>query len=486
MKKSIFSVFLSLCILLCGIYCVPVRAQGYNGYISGSNVALRTAPTTDSSSSVITRISNCAVIINGAVEGSEAEAGKGTIWYNITHGGQTGYVYSRYVVTVGYSADFEQNLLNFPESYREALRAIHNEYPNWQFVAHNLTMTLDEAINEQYNSSDVTKNRKFVELTYGGPQWRDPRAYIPESDSWLSAEGSGRWTYASREAIAYFMDPRNSLNAESLFVFLQQSYDSASQTKEGLRSIVNGSFLQNGYDGNPDAYLDDIMAAAAESGVSPYVLAATIRIEQGSDGASGLISGNYPGYEGCYNFFNFGASGADNDTIVRNGLDYAKGQEWTSRRASIIGGANEYKDGYVESGQDTYYYKDYNVINQVYWHQYAAAVYDAWTNAKYLAKGCKENKQAALVFKIPVYRDTSGAAIVPPNEMAPITIKRGDTNLDNMVDVKDLAAVRMHLLGVVTLQGNNHTGADANGDGAVDVKDLAAIRMHLLGIKAIQ
>lgn len=481
MKIKSLSVVMCLVLLFCGAFSVPARAITYNGYISGKNVALRTQPTTDSSSSVITRISNCPVVINSVVEGSEAESGRGNLWYNVTCEGQTGYVYNHYIITISYDADFEANLLNFPESYRESLRALHNEYPNWQFVANNLPMTLDEAINEQY-SDDPASTRKFVELTYGGAEWRHPGAYLGD-DQWLSAEGSGRWTYASREAIAFFMDPRNSLDAHNLFVFLQQSYDASTQTKEGLRTIVAGSFLERGYHGNPDAYLDDIMLAAQSSGVSPYVLAATIRIEQGSDGASGLISGTYPDYEGYYNFFNFGASGADTDTIVRSGLEHAKSQGWTSRRASIIGGAENYKNGYIDVGQDTYYYKDFNVVNQIYWHQYAAAVYDAWTNANYLAKGCKDNKAATLIFKIPVYKLSDGTPAAPPYSV--VKVNPGDTNFDGAIDVKDLAAVRMHLLGVANLSGDNYKGADANSDGIVDVKDLAAIRMHLLGIKSL-
>ena len=46
------------------------------------------------------------------------------------------------------------------------------------------------------------------------------------------------------------------------------------------------------------------MDAAAQSGVSPYVLAAMILQEQGTNGGTPLISGNYSGYSGYYNFFN--------------------------------------------------------------------------------------------------------------------------------------------------------------------------------------
>ena len=56
--------------------------------------------------------------------------------------------------------------------------------------------------------------------------------------------------------------------------------------------------------GEASPYIDIIMNAASQSGVSPYVLAAMILQEQGNNGTSPLISGNYSGYEGYYNFFN--------------------------------------------------------------------------------------------------------------------------------------------------------------------------------------
>ena len=45
------------------------------------------------------------------------------------------------------------------------------------------------------------------------------------------------------------------------------------------------------------------MRAGEQSGVNPYVLASMIMQEQGK-GTSPLISGNYAGYSGYYNFFN--------------------------------------------------------------------------------------------------------------------------------------------------------------------------------------
>ena len=43
-------------------------------------------------------------------------------------------------------AEFEEVLLSFPESYREDLRVIHSEYPNWKFVAVNTGMNWNKVV----------------------------------------------------------------------------------------------------------------------------------------------------------------------------------------------------------------------------------------------------------------------------------------------------------------------------------------------------
>ena len=445
----------------------------------------------------------------------EAVDGDGDKWYKINYGDNlenTGYaVVTRVALKFeyNYDADFEKNLENFPESYRDALRQLHAKYPNWKFVANKFDLTFKAAVEAQYGVSSVKNSRKWVEFTYGGNEWRDMRAYDESTQSWIKLEE--RWTYASRSAIEYFMDPRNSLNESMIFAFMQQSYQEEENLKDNLRTIIKGTFLAEGYDKNgdgaidADAYIEDIILAAQESKVSAYVLAATILVEQGSRGESGLISGNYSGYEGYYNFFNFAASGTTIDDITRSGLEYAKKNGWNSRAAAIAGGAKKYADGYINAGQDTYYYKDFNVVKQDWNHQYATALYDAWTNAKYLQKGCISNTEAVIVFSIPVFADMPAQVCPQPStvvipdptptptpepEPEPVlppepVIKKGDINDDGVINAVDLAAVKMNILQVKSLEGNAAKAADVNGDGAINAVDLAAIKMHILGVKTI-
>ncbi len=485
--KRILSVIFALVIFACSCF-ITVSAEGTVNIV-GDNVAIRAASNT--SSAVLGRVSWTTVTLNFKETGErvDAEGKTDNVWYNITCGNVTGFVCGIYVTIPPeyvYDADFEKNLQNFPESYWESLRKLHAKYPNWQFIAHDVGITFTDAVNAQYGVDDYTKTRKWVEFTFGGNEWRDMRGYDAATNIWATLEG--RWTYASRAAIENYMDPRTSLDERNIFVFMQQGFDAASQTKENLRTVVAGTFLANGYDNNADAYLDDIMAASTESGVNPYVLAATIIVEQGQNGSSGLISGTYAGYEGYYNFFNFAAAGSD---IVGSGLSYAKSQGWNTRRASIIGGAKLYSDGYIAVGQDTYYYKDFDVVNKRWNHQYASALYDAWTNAYRLQPVCVSNTNATLTFKIPVFKDmpqnlcpTPTATVGQPVEPAP-TASKGDTNADGVINVVDLAAIKMHILGVKALEGASATAGDTNGDGAINVVDLAAVKMHILGVKQI-
>ena len=407
------SVFICAALLFASVLMPSAFADSARqGKITGDAVRLRDKATTVNSNTLLYLSYGTIVQINGTVTGNEAVSGGGKTWYNVTVSGKTGYVYGKYVEEIKqpastpvytYNADFEKNLLNFPEDYRDALRSIHASYPNWIFVADNVNIGLDAAIELEYCASNMFSTRKWVELSYG-EVWRDVRADVDNPEHIRE----GRWTFASREAIAFFMDPRNALTVTNekssypnVFTFLEQSYNSNLQNAAGLRTVVAGTFLATGYDGKPDAYIDDIMAAASESGVSPYVIASTIITEQGTKGTSGLISGTCKGYEGYYNFFNYGAYGGD---VIGNGLKYAKEHGWISRRAAIIGGAKQYGTGYISAGQDTYYYMDFNVKNtDKLWHQYASALYDQCNKAASMRKACITNANAVYTFKIPVY-----------------------------------------------------------------------------------
>ena len=361
---------------------------------------------------------------------SQGTASTGKIWYQLTINGQTGWVHSDYVslsAEVSPDSDFEAYLTaqGFPESYKESLRVLHAMYPNWVFEAQHTNLDWSTVISEEY------KLGRSLIYSSAISSWKSTQtgAYDWTTSTWVELD-SGGWVAASKEIIAYYMDPRNFLGQNTVFQFLKQSYDASTAdtatVRSNLKSMVAGTFLGNGYGGNSEAYIDDIMNAAATNGVSPYVLASMIIQEQGSNGSGGSISGTVAGYEGYYNFFNIGAYKTSTMTAVQRGLWYASGsgtgatsyyRPWNTRSASIMGGAKHYGEGFVSVGQDTMYLKKFDLVGELYTHQYMTNIAGAYSEGLIMANAYNETaRESALVFKIPVYKNMPDTVCEKPTK----------------------------------------------------------------------
>ncbi len=518
----------------------------------------------------------------------ETSASDGRTWYQIRFTGSggtalTGYVlntYIRFPVSYSHDTDFESylNSQGFPESYKPGLRQLHAQHPSWVFVAQNTGLDWNTVIE---NESVLGRNlvhtgsiSSYKSLQNGAYNW--------DNGVWTGFDGS-TWVAASEDIIRYYMDPRNFLDEVSVFQFLDQTYDASLHTRDGLQSMLNGTFMEGtaggsggsssgsvsgggfggpGSSGGPGAsagssssgsggpgfsggsgnssvtsqrpvisggssqqpsgdssqpqagsgvtsavpggqgavvvqpgsgnnsqngvsftaptsgasdvqliapqasvsqketwrvgtgvisagpgaapgssgsgsstpgsntvsrteggqsYADILMQAASQSGVNPYVLAAMIIQEQGSDGRGNCISGNYAGYSGYYNHFNVGAYASDGMSAVERGLWYASqsgnyGRPWNSIYSSIVGGAQFYGNNYVKAGQDTLYLKKFNVQgSNMYKHQYMTNIDGASAEGSLFAEGFSTQlKATALEFKIPVYRNMPETACARP------------------------------------------------------------------------
>lgn len=383
-------------------------------YIEGSNVNVRSGPST--SHSIIDSLSNTTATVLGS-------SGSGSnLWYKISYlkSGTTKQGYIKYdasyirIVSYDPDASFETKISAFPESYKSALRSLHAIYPNWEFIPDPVSVSFSSAVTAQ------TKGfRKLVQSSQG-ISWRsmgDNDYYNWNTNTWGTTEGG--WYAASYEVIAYYMDPRNFLNSNYIYMFLDQSYNPTYQTEKGLLTIIDGTFLEKGYTDSADtkydgSYVKVIMEAAKQSGVSPYIIAAKIIQEIGSKGTSSMISGT-TSYGKYYNFFNWGATGDSDAEILRNGLTTAKSNGWNTRSKAIIGGAKKLSDGYISEGQNTYYYQNFNVKNNAT-HQYAQAVHDSASKASLSGDDYKSNKNAALTFNIPVFTKMPSSACEKPTQ----------------------------------------------------------------------
>ncbi len=334
-------------------------------------------------------------------------SGKDYIWQQVQYTASgityTGYIRSDMIKVTDYNTDptFEEQLKDFPRSYHDDLIKLHAMFPNWTFRADKLTVTFVQAV-----ALEDKTNIKLINGSYASLRSLREGCYDWSTNQWITYEGG--WYGASTELIAYYMDPRNFLNANDIYMYLKQGYDANSQTQAGVQKIIDGSFIAGKVTDKNDSFYDKtyaevIMEAGKQSNVNPYILASTIIQEQGTDGAT-LGKGTAYNGKTVYNFFHWKATGKTDADIIKNGSAYAYNNSWFTPSASIIGGAKMYGGNYVSKGQDTYFYKNYNIIPPVNVnHQYAQNAADSYSSAKKLYKMYSEDKETNLTFRIPVY-----------------------------------------------------------------------------------
>lgn len=324
----------------------------------------------------------------------------------------------------------------FPAGYHAALTALHEKYPQWVFEAFTPAVSWTEALQRETVLG--------VSLVQGSSpsSWKSTQegAYNWVDSKWVELD-SGGWVAASGDIVAYYMDPRNFLDEESVFQFLHQGYDAAVQTREGLSAMVQGTYLADtaldtDADGNNGVttYIDCLVAAAEQSGVSPYVLSSILTLEQGKNGQSESISGRNSRYPGLYNYFNIGAYKAPGFSAVERGLWYAGGgnsgatsygRAWNTPWKSILGGAEFYGKNYMDAGQTTLYLKRFNVQGDApCTHQYMTNVEGAAAEGRKLASAyTAEMRGGALRFLIPVYEGMPETAAPRPEGSGSVNAK---------------------------------------------------------------
>lgn len=427
--RKVLSVILCVCLLVVssGLNMVVFAETVYTGIVNVDDV-LNVRASTSTSSSVIGKLYKDDTV---TIYGDKISSG-GINWYKINYKGQTGYVSASYITNVkaipeyDHDATFEENLTaqGFPESYKVLLRKLHANHPDWVFLSDKLNVSWADALKaESKVGTSLVHSSLDDSYKYMGKNaynWSQ-KAYVPKDGAdWVTAEPS---------VVAYYLEPRNFLNEEYIYLFLNQAYDERFQTKEGLNKILKGTFMEGSFpEDSYDTYADVLMDASKKAGISPYVLAATIIQEQGADGSGKSISGTQKGYEGIYNYVNYGSYAADGMDAVTRGLWVASktgsyGRPWNTRAKAILGGAEFYGSDYIKAGQDTLYYKKFDVITStLYDHQYMTNISAAASEATKLKKAYAgaESTGAKLTFSIPIYKNMpeSNATALPTTKGA--------------------------------------------------------------------
>ncbi len=372
--------------------------------------------------------------------GAEYDAQGGYYWYHVTFSGVNG-------VTSGYvrqdyfnSDDYGEKLRDrgFPDSYISKLLILHDLYPGWDFEAYDPVSALDwegaakaqqgfskvENISgtaESVSSDSVLAESTWIQSHLREASYDDLRSGFASglgigslSELFSDEEGDSHifWKEASLSQIKYYMDPRNFMVTDSgelntsFFMFVDGK-DSTGTSSKGVETILSTTSMKGNLpDESSVTYAGLVTELSSSSKVNPYLVAARLRQEHGKSTGDDLINGNYPGYEGYYNFFNIQANGSN---PVVNGLKYAKSQGWNTRRKSISGGLSFLAQNYFYRAvpQDTLYKHRFNYSGKDISHQYMESLYAPHYEAKNVYKGYGTDINSASEYKflIPVYKN---------------------------------------------------------------------------------
>lgn len=358
----------------------------------------------------------------------------------------------------------------FPASYCYSLLALHQKYPNWQFVPVQTGLDWNTVIQ---NESVVSRNL-IQSSANDSRKSTDSAAYDWATNTWYGFDGAN-WVSASPEYIAYCMDPRNFLNETYIFQFETLEY-APYQSTAGVSNILANTFMTGNYtdtDGAVRSYAETFVEIGSNLAVSPYHLAARCKQEQGVKGTSPLISGTYSGYAGYYNFFNVRAYTTSTASATVNGLAYAKQMGWNSIYKSICGGSEVVANNYIKKGQNTIYFEKFNVVyqNSLYSHQYMTNVQASMSEGSNMSKAYTDKNQA-FVFRIPVYTNMPESAVTfadkgnPNNWLAGLSVNgcnltpafNGATTAYSLVVGSDVSAINVNATPVAATSTVSGTG----------------------------
>ncbi len=412
-KLNLLLVF--IIVFSCFMFIPSVKAASYDVYTVKYKCRVRTSPS-DQVSAIKNGNDDVYVYPDQQVEYIKSTTGPNNglsnqTWYAVkldyAAREYTGYVakacmYDTKTYSYSDDTDFESKISSFPDSYKTYLRKLHAMHPNWNFKADYTNLDWEAAA-----EAESQKGTSAISYLYPSLIFKDsvnPNGIIVDGTSWYAP---------AKDAVKYYMDPRNFLTEKNIFMFQSLSYNSAEDSS--VQKLLDGTFMAGSFteNGVTKTYAQAFIDAAKEANVSSVHLASRAIQEMGTKGSS-ASSGTVSGYEGYYNFYNIGAtSGADN---YLKGLEYAKNNGWNSIQKAITEGAKFIGSSYISIGQDTLYFQKFNVSSYktrtAYTHQYQTNIMapeseSASIYSSYSSSGKLNNN---YTFVIPVYNNRPDTA----------------------------------------------------------------------------
>jgi len=432
----------------------------------------------------------------------------GRTWYNIAlsaEGEAYGWISSVYlgcITTVKKDAEFDAYLekQGFPRSYWDNLRVLHSIYPNWKFEAVHTGLKWADAV----DAEDGKKNNNYVApnfLSEYGSKYVDTTDVNSQGNQ-ISHDGG--WYKASKDIIAYYMDPRNWLDDEHIFqfeklegvddvytekiiasgasgTFMDGSYSNS--TSIGIKQYKNGTFTYK-VDGEKKetTFAKAIFELSKTHNINPFHVLSRIRVEMGTEGTSNLAWGAVSGYENCFNFCNIGAYAHSGRGAQTNGAIFAQGKGWTDPYKALDGGIKFLRDKYIGVGQNTIYTQKFDVVTETpYDHQYMtnvmAPAQESLSTSQMLEKAIgKDYNQMGFVFAIPVYLDMpenacenpASSQFVPSSNLTTDSVIASETyeiNLSSITGIPEETKKEALLEGIdVVLEGGTMHLFDKDGN----------------------
>ena len=388
-----------------------INVIDWTATVDANNVTVRKSATTKSDAvSTLTLGANVEILSSTTANNVGCST---NTWYKIKYYiDKTGYICSKYVTKkesiIKDDAEYAQLLREegFPDSYIPYLSYLHSKYPNWTFKSKNTNSNFATAV-------DAEEGHNYMQTTNNNYR-----------TSTVPAEGSS-WFKVNQGVIAFYMDPRNWLTKERIFMF--EKLDYAPSYEEIYLELVKSLFGDGAL--GADTYTFPMCTYGKQYKVSPLHIGSRIRLEVGKNGSHSTDGGEftYKGktYSGYYNFFNIGAYPQTIDGVeysaITMGLVKARSNGWDTVEKAIEGGVKFLANGYITKGQGTLYYQKFNVspdsepYSTKYLHQYMTNIQAPATEGNQNYNSYKEAEILTnpFIFEIPVYNNMPDFVSLP-------------------------------------------------------------------------